>query len=302
MATATVILTERPYYMQAADGDPEIPYSAQDFRNLVTAIWPRSGRMYPGGFLVAQSGTVGMAVSVAPGRANVSGYLVVMDAAKTIDLTTFATNPASTRTHKVWLCVFDKLVAGTEYNAKIIVTEDTNGTGAAPPTGYAAILQLATISMSSGQTTILNAQISNIINIAWTGATVGGAIAINAAYADASGVYDTMPVAAIHRGGRIYLSGALKRASGTGPMSGTTVDPIGSGGAGSSGPTVNMAIGTMTSVFRPKHLVDLTGTTNEAPYTWRLQISSSGVMLGFIPASSDPTLCWFDGMSYEINI
>lgn len=205
-------LPDKPFFLQAQSGDPEIYYSADDFRRLLTALYTQPGVMTQNSFKLGQSTTVGWTVRVESGYAMVGEYLVHSQVDKDIDISGFDTNPSSLRVHRFYLAVYDKLITGTEYVAKIIAVEDLGG-GAGLPPGAAATLLLGYASVNPGQTNIQNAQITDRRPHARPGSAFDN-MTPNAGFLDAADDLDTGPFGFRYLNGRVYLSGAVMRTAG----------------------------------------------------------------------------------------
>lgn len=287
-------LDYKPFFLEKDSGDAEpIFYSAADFTRFFTGIMPRSGVLGSSHFLVVQADNVGMSIKVNSGYANVGGrYLVHMADDETVSLASFASNPSATRTHKVYLSVYNALENGFDYDAKIDVVEDTGGGAVTPPTAN-AFLQLATITVGPNQGNIQNADIANTVR---HGGVAGEYVYLgpylDGAYLPAGADTEGVDARARYENGRVFLSGAIKRASG---------DPFGN--------ALSYDIGAMHSNLRPGHTVymsgacsiydspsDLTGT-----YTWRLSITRDGLMNARLPTDTGPDYLFLDGMSYDLD-
>lgn len=287
--------TVTPLFMQAVAGDPVINYSAQDFTRLSTSIWRSPGVITPTSFRVEQADTVGWAVKIRPGRALVGDYLVYQDTAITIDMSVMNTSPTGTRYHRAYLVIDDKVQGGAEYSCRIKVVEDF-GSGATPPAGV-AILLLATIAISPGQSNIQN------INIAAKPRHASHASAYAELYTDvhiettgyngvvdASGDLNTAPPRARYGDGRGWLSGALKRANSAVFTGGTAY-----------------TLGALPDYLAPNYVQYLSAASNVSTgsttggYSWRLTIARDGTMTATIPDTTSPTYLMLDGISYDID-
>lgn len=178
MATATATMG-KTLFLQAAGGDTAISYDAIDLRLVAGAVWPKAGSCRLNDFRVAQKTAPGWAVTINGGFYIVGGstahdrYIVYNSAQTTITLTDFGfvTNPAATRTHKVYLSVYDKLAMGTQYTSKINITEDT-GSGAPVPSDNPVKSELlATFTIAPGQSNVLDSHITNVAPKASMGVT-----------------------------------------------------------------------------------------------------------------------------------
>lgn len=287
MITAT--LPDYPFFLQAADGDAAIYYSATDFRRLLGAIAPANGILGPAAYLVTQADTVGWSVKVNSGFAMVGGYLVRLGSDLTIPLTGFNTNPTSPRTHKLWLSVYDKLTSGSEYAAKVNIVEDT-GTGAGSP-GAPVSMLLATLQISPGQANLQN---TNIANVAYHGGDYSGPFTVNpaAGYEDPTDDTGGAPLRAHYSGGRVHLSGAIRRSGGTAFQNG-----------------MEYAVFTLTATLRPKYMCVVpvatsinTVNSGASPFlTTRAIITKDGLCTVRIPDGANPRYIWFDGANYHLD-
>lgn len=293
---ATVVsstLAYKPFFLQKDVGasDP-IYYSASDFRRMLTGLFPRTGILGSSHFLITQADNVGMAIKVNAGYAVVGRYLVHSAETQTIDLSGFSGSPAATRTHKVFLSVYDALTAGSDYAAKVEVVEDT-GAGANPPGNAANYLQLGTLSVGPNQGNIQNKNIANTVR---HGGNAGEYVMLDgyldALFTTAGTDTDGADFRALYTNGFVRLSGAIKRADGKAFANGA-----------------NYNIGVMHSNLRPARTVFLSGacsvydspSDNTGSYHWRLAINKDGLMTAFLPTGTGPRYLNFDGMSYDLD-
>ncbi len=279
-----------PLPMQAISGDPEINYSAADFGALLQSIWLSPGVIGANSFHVQQADTPGWAIKVLPGRAFVGRYHVTLDTAITIDVSALITNPVGTRFHRVYLAVSDKVQGDTEYSARIKVVEDF-GSGATPPVN-AALLLLATFSISPGQSNIQNSHIAAAVRNAspaeaFTNLDSGGYLA--SGIGDATSVLNSAPARARYGSGRVQLSGAVRHDNGT------------------RFTTANVTLGTLPVTLRPYYTVwcaaacsDDLGDGSGSLY-YRLQIAPTGVMTAALPTGVTPMYLMLDGITYEVD-
>lgn len=307
MATASKFLLERPYFLEAATGDAEIKYSARDFRNVHGINWLHEGIVTPYAFNITQSSPVGWSINVGSGHAIVAQegtsallnrWCLYSNDSQKIDLAAagFNTNPASTRTHRVWLAVYDKLIDGTEYGTKILVTEDTTGAGAPPPTGAAAYLQLGYITVTNGTASITNDNITRTAQRAWSGLSrETNRTSLAAGIADASGSTSTAPVSIVYRHGRVYMNGSVMRSNGAPFARGTTYDLF-IVSAFITPPTVK-GLTVATSANSGQE-----GVTNiEDFYTANLLLYPNGTARLRTPYRNAPNFIYLDGLSWEID-
>lgn len=152
-----------PLYLQAVGGDAAIVYAAQDYRELVTALWPNGGQIRAGDFLMTQRAAgANFSVDIA------TGFGVIRDVdspttsalVRTTGVVNLATPTApgsgATRIHNVVAEVLDKQASGTLYGWRFHLLEDT---GSGTPATPAGSFQLGTISISVGQGSVLTANI-----------------------------------------------------------------------------------------------------------------------------------------------
>ena len=289
-------LAEAPFFLQRPEGTP-IYYSAADMTRYTAGIIGRSGILGSSHFLVTQAANVGMAIKVNSGYANVGGlYLVHQVVDQTIDLSGFDASPAATRTHKVFLSVYNALEEGdNEYAGKVEVVEDTGG-GANPPADAAYTLQLATITVGPGQGNIQNANITNTVRHGgMAGEYVYLAGYLRSGFASAGDQTDGHDFRARYENGRVWLSGSIRR---TTP---TSTSPFANGGS--------YDFADMHSNLRPARTVYLSapcsiydsGSDSTGTYHWRLSITRDGLMNARLPTGTGPRYLMFDGLSYDLD-
>lgn len=299
VAIVSSTLAYKPFFLEKDSGEADpIYYSAADFTRFFSGILPRSGILGSSHFLVAQADNVGMSIKVNSGYANVGGrYLVHLAEDITIDVSSFS-NPTGTRTHLVYLSVYNALENGFDYDAKIDVVEDT-GTGAVTPPSANEFLQLATITVTPNQGLILNTNINNTVRHGgMAGEYVYLAPYLDSAFTVAGTETGTFDFRGRYENGRVWLSGAIKRANGTHFANGGSYD-----------------LGTMLSNFRPVRTFYLpaassiynSGSDDPGTYYWRLSIDKNGAMNARVPpttgvpAGSGPSYLFFDGISYDLD-
>lgn len=289
MATFTAAVSDKPYFLQAASGDTAISYSAADFRALIGAIFPRVGVMSPGSFYVSQSSPVGWTVTVAAGYARIqNAYLVRLSNSVTVNLNAINKNPSSTRTHKVFVAVYDKLIDGTEYTAKVVVTEDTNGSGAPDPPNAAGFVRIANIVVNNGMSYIAQVNIDNSFAAhTWVGSSPNASLVnIKSDFYDSSTARNTGPVQAIYHNGQVTLRGSINR----------TGDAQFTGGG-------SYLVASVDSVIRPLFTVYGTcGTpsTDAAAYC-RMSLNPDGELRAYLPKQHEPTSIFLDGFTYFLD-
>lgn len=291
MATVTATLPVLPFFLQASDEDPTIYYSAADFRQFTSALIGTPGIMTAASFYVDESSPVGWSVTVGAGSACVGNYLVRMTSAVTLSLLTFNTSPAATRTHKVWLVIYDSLITeadinadnASDYNARIVVTEDT-GSGAPAPENATAYINLATVSVAPGQSYVRASDITDARPHAAPGAAPF-VLTLAEGVTDAAGSANTSPVRAKYMNGQVTLSGAVTKAGGF---------AIGE----------QFLLATLPKNFRPnrkKFLAGAAGSADVATDAWRLTISTVGSMFAWIPSGTGPGVLFLDGIVFDLD-
>lgn len=291
MATASLTLlqadnvtTHHPLYLQAVSGDTALTYSADDFRELVQALVGRAGRLKDASSLWVSQRLAGanFSVDVWAGAAMVGdGYVVTNYARRNVPLTGFNTSPVATRTHRVLLCVYDKAVSGTAYEARIAVTEDTGSGAPDPSDNPTAILELARFTIASGQTSVADANITMTASRGTLG-TTATTFTFSAGFSDATSITGGV-VRYWVAGNTVRLQGTVKRTSG---------DFIAGTG---------YVIGNLAAQYRPKYPRYLAGV-GYVGRTFRLAVGTNGDVT-VSSASTGGDLQWvsLDGLSYEID-
>lgn len=163
------MVLKRPLYMQPAEGDPPIEYSALDWRSFLHGLIRTDGIMRPdtvaGGLKVSQRAAgANFSVDVAAGRCIIEGDSVA-DQGKYFCWSTDVENvvvpapPASgDRLHWVVARLYDKLHdGGSTYEWTIELVEDT-GSGASVPT---SAIPLAQVAVSTGQASVTDTNIAD---------------------------------------------------------------------------------------------------------------------------------------------
>lgn len=159
-----------PLYMEAAPGDPAIPYSAAlDRAGLLGAVFSREGVLDKDANhlrVTQRAEGANFSVDVAPGRCAIFGD-DISDQGTYVCISTTPVNlslpakPASgSRTHRVVARIRDKSANGvwTTYDWAIEVLADTgSGTPALPNTA----ITLATVTVSSAAVSVTNANIAD---------------------------------------------------------------------------------------------------------------------------------------------
>lgn len=166
----------QPNFMQADDGDPEIEYSAQDFRLAITSsTYSREGVLAPelGQLRVSQRGAgPNMSVDIAAGFVVIEGddvsdqgkYLMQSTATENrdefADGTSISAPGSGARTHRMVARVKDKLHnglwSGYEWEFELL-QDDGSGTPDVPDSA----VHLAFVDIEAGQSSITDADISN---------------------------------------------------------------------------------------------------------------------------------------------
>lgn len=224
MADVTSTLADKPLYMEAAPADTDIVHSAAEFRRLIHAVFNTPGPVEYSHFRMRQR-TAGAnwsmdfdpGLCVVPALNAYEKYLVYLPSVLNVVLTTLNTAPVSTRTHKVFVAVYDKFFAGASYSAAIFVGEDT-GSGAPNPTGSpVGYHQLGTFAISPAQVSIADANIQNTFTNAgydppWTNLT------LSAGYVAGDAL---RPPAWRRRGKMVELRGQIRKSVGPIPQGGS---------------------------------------------------------------------------------
>lgn len=307
MATASVVMTRKPLFIQAATGDTAIEYDGYLMRLLVGAIWARTGIITNDAFKITQRAAgADLSIDLAPGFAvlgptdgtSPDKYLVYQGSTLNLPLTGFTTSPAGLRTHKVWLAIYDKqkMSAGTLYEGQVMATEDT-GAGAPTPTnalfpGLVNAQQLGTFTLTTGQSTVQTAQITNSIRHANLGGS-HSSITINAGFVDGSATLSVASPKAIRSGTTVKLQGAIRKTALADFTPGSYI------------------IGTVGDTFAPsvpRYVLAPAGSAaNVTAFAYRLTISTSGMLSADIPAGytnpagGGPDWLGLDGVNYEID-
>jgi hypothetical protein len=296
VATAELDVPGYPFFLQEDPASPNpIYYSAQDFRNYTAAFQRRPGVLGSSHFLVTQADNIGFKVKVNSGYANVGGYYIVYLPNDVEVPLTWTTPATGTATHKVFIVVYDELWSGTVNKAQILISQDT-GAGAPYPTGTAAYLELATITVTSTQSNIQN---QHIANIAQHGGSAGPYVLLapylTAGHESGGSPGGGAPIRAIYDSGFVRLSGSVQRGDGN-PFAKDT----------------EIHFCTMHPNLRPTHSVFLTGvasvsTTGPAgTLTFRLSIYPDGRMTARVPATDSPAnqsvkYLTIDGLTYDLD-
>jgi len=158
----------KPLWMQPAAADAEIDYPGSEMRQLLRALAgdTREGAMAPASAIVVQRGAgANFSVDVGAFQAIIRGddvsdqgcYLITNTAVSNV--VTPAAPGSGTRLHRLVAQVRDKRANGsyTTYDWILSLLQDTGGGQPALPN---TALDLATISISSGQASVTNANIT----------------------------------------------------------------------------------------------------------------------------------------------
>jgi hypothetical protein len=165
---ATIIYgANLPVWMQPATGDANLCFTAQDYRSVISAMYPQGGVLNAGDFTVQQHGSGDNTVDITSGTAIVAGTTVTHQGsylvwnASTQNLqppTPPTTNP---RLDAVVLSIEDGQVTGT-HNYRWILQVVSGAEASTPvlPTLPASSILLAVISRTPGVTNLLAAAIN----------------------------------------------------------------------------------------------------------------------------------------------
>lgn len=166
----------RPYFMQAAEGDTAFEYSANEFRTFWGVLFNTEGVGNTNGANLAttndlkvsqRSAGANMSVDVLGGIAVIlgddvsfQGFYVCFSGA-TENLVVPSPPVSGTRIHRVVARVRDKLHDGTQttYDWVLEVVEDTDGSG--PPALPDSAISLATVTVASTDSSVLDSAITD---------------------------------------------------------------------------------------------------------------------------------------------
>ena len=293
MATITSSnLPNPPLFIQKTSGLP-LEYSGTLMRNLINAAWPRSG-IIGNGYRLWQNTVPDWSISVESGYAVVGAtgewdrYLVVSHTRFNISLSGWTAPLSGTRTHRVFLCVYDYSKGGPtdQYAARFKVTEDVDGTGAPTPDDLPAhYLELGKFTVTAGQTTITTANITQLARRASAGfAQVPLSLATGFQSA-VGGVAGTAPVYHIN-GSRVFFEGVVERTSGNFVSDGT-----------------QYTIATLPNAYWPTSERHMVGTSGGHGLPYRLTVTAAGLVIVKVPSvfSEDASWVSLGGCSYEID-
>lgn len=300
MAIVNQALSPKPLFLQAATGQPEIDYSADEFRAFSAAIWPRPGVLGVGHFQVLSVAANSWQVTVQPGYAAISNaagnrrWVVSSDTPVTLDLSGFNKTPPSARSHAIYLCVYDnQVVSNFENTARgaLFASEDTTGNGGPAPDEPVGLISLATLLMGPASTGIAQ---SNINDARAFGGNAQGysttSLALAAGFNNARPNTEEPAPSVQYRNGQCVLQGSVIRTS----------------GVFEAGNSYN--IGTIASAYQPRSYRNFTIATgaNTAAngydvWTARLTVSPSGAMVVALPGDNSPQWIYLDGVQYSID-
>jgi hypothetical protein len=169
LSTASANMDDVPMWMQAAGGDAAINYTGYDDRGLLLGLLPDEGILGNDltSFVVTQRGAgANFSVDVAVGQAAIKGVdganqgMYKIRSIGTVNVATPTAPVSGTRVHRLVAQVRDKQVIGSgTYDWQLWLREDTGtGTPALPNSA----INLALISIASGQASVLNANITDL--------------------------------------------------------------------------------------------------------------------------------------------
>lgn len=305
MVTEYEELPAVPYFMQTAIGStqPQIAYTAAEFRAYTAAIMRRTGVLGSSDFVCEQSPNVGKSFVVNSGAIRVGGagsnYVVVLGADLPVTLADpgWDWDPPAPRVHGVYVGIEDgvKTASLDEYRARIVVCEDTGGGTPTPPSTIVAYAMIATITIKPNHGPIQNADIDN-----WTFRRHGGSAGEYIApvldgniWVSAGEPGGTANFRAQYRDGVVRLGGSIKRKDNNVIAGDKDYD-----------------IGTMHSNLRPTRVRYMTCATSinkthtegkTGTYTCRLRIDPDGTMTIAMPGGNSPTSIMFDGVTYDLD-
>lgn len=303
MATAEFVLAKAPYFLQVATGTP-LYYDAQSFREFNGSHQRRPGILGVEDFWVTQNIDVGWSLQVLGGYANIvqavgaggpgqnigGVYTVYMPLNKPDIVIPWRPPGSGTRTHKLFLAVYDPLIQGNATQAKIVATEDV-GSGAPAPVGAAGYLQIATFTMVGGQSNLQN---KDIQNLAQHGGNIGEYYDMDSLLASpytsvgASGAPQNFRVR--YEDGTVRLCGAISQKSGLAFPN-----------------AADITLGVMRNGMVPKVNKYLTGVCAKntsgasGTMTWQCVVASNGNIIARIPSTNAPLSLVFDGMTYDLS-
>lgn len=295
-----------PLYMEAAPGDPAIPYSAAlDRAGLLGAVFSREGVLDKDANhlrVTQRAEGANFSVDVAPGRCAIFGD-DISDQGTYVCISTTPVNlslpakPASgSRTHRVVARIRDKSANGvwTGYDWVIELLADT---GSGTPAQPNSAITLATVTVSSSALSVTNANISDqrLRSTVGTPALNGNWIesGIHVAYGDRDA---TRPMTwSKTPDGWVQLSGWFRRSGGTGNAAKDATYPFDGSGLG---PGVNPVL---PPEARPTGTRDVIGITANG-YVHYAIYASGTISYRFNYATSvAQNLTWFsfEGVTFR---
>jgi hypothetical protein len=164
-STANSSMDDLPLWIQPSGGDPALSYTGIMDRTLLDGIFSAEGVLTPDAFSVSERGAgANFSVDVAAGSAVITGDSVanqgkyLVRSVGVVNVTTPAAPGSGTRIHRVIARIRDKSAAGSNYDWTLELLEDTgSGTPALP----ASAISLATVSITNGQASVLNTNITS---------------------------------------------------------------------------------------------------------------------------------------------
>lgn len=167
LSTSSAAMPDYPFMIQAVAPDAAIQFTAEDTRQPIAANF-QEGVCGMADFRVTQRAAgANLTVDIAPGRGVVQGDTssrqgkFVIDSTATVNTGTAGniTVPGSgTRTHRVIARVRDKQASGTVYGWSFEVLEDT---GSGMPALPASAMDIASIAVPSGSSSVTDAMITD---------------------------------------------------------------------------------------------------------------------------------------------
>lgn len=294
MATVTSTLANKPLFLQALGGDTAISYTAAEVRNLLGALMPRTGAVGGSSFRIVQRAAgANWSIDINPGffvhgnsATESQRYLIRSDATVNLVVSTFNTAPVATRTHRVWINLYDKTVTGSEYVAKLMVTEDTGSGAPAPADSPAYTFELGQFVIAPSQTTVASANITNSGRKAAFGSSNFDLPMASGFISGVAATNGGPPRYAIS-GSQVHLAGVCVRSTGD-FVAGTPY-----------------TIGTLPDGYRPRYERYMSGV-GYTGYSLRVTVTTAGLVIITVPniaGATVPDLSWvsLDGCVFEID-
>lgn len=220
----TAALSTAVLYQQAAGGDPDVEYSATQFRYLIGALYNAPGRLTPSDLAITASSPVGWSVDISAGTvvvpmvtgtdAAAQKFLVRMPATTVTISPGINVAPVGTRTHNLFIVVDDEPTVGSNYGGRYYVTEDTGAGAATTVAGVAGYLKIGTITIQPGDASVTSSRIGTTVAMAgflqpWV------TMSLNPGFVIASTLHTSTGNAPGYRriGQRIELRGGVARAA-----------------------------------------------------------------------------------------